>query len=81
MKRYIFRIFLCLIAFAILVNSCGDGTDQEQTPVFKTTLILRNSGGQETTTFTNGEQITFVLTIQNLTGSPSHNYPAIFTAI
>ena len=41
--------------------ACDNGTP----PVFATNLALKNAAGDETTTFTDGEPITVLLTVEN----------------
>ncbi len=48
----------------ILVQGCSDNGNGT---VFETTFNLRNASGQDLTRFANGEPITFVLSVTNLT--------------
>lgn len=63
----IFYIVMLPITFGLLAGCGNSGSDDSI--IFDITLTLQNDDGQQVTTFTQGESITFVLSIRNLTNS------------
>ncbi len=51
-----------VVMCAASLLACGESGPA---PVFATGLVLKNAAGDETTTFTDGEPITFLLTVEN----------------
>ena len=62
--------FICAALLGFAVSGCDQSSespqDGESFPIFKTTLSLQDSTGQETNVFLNGESITMILTITNI---------------
>ena len=54
----------------VVIGDPGSGTGTSTGPTFQTTLTLKNSSGATTSTFHNGELITFELTVLNRTDAP-----------
>jgi hypothetical protein len=62
------HLFIVLVGLCIIFSGCGDGGKEAQ--YFMTTLTLKDQSGKETTDFSQGENITFELSITNGSDSP-----------